>query len=264
MDVALHRAPVTLVLDRAGITGDDGPSHNGMWDLSILGVVPGLRVAAPRDESTLRTELREATEWSEGPTALRFPKTPLTDDILAVRRVGETDVLREPADAEVLLVAVGATASLALDVADRVGAQGITASVVDPRWVLPIQPELVGLAAAHQLVVTIEDSSRTGGVGSQLSQTLRDADVDVVTREIGIPRKFLEHAKVDQVQAEIGMTAQDIARRVVEWAARIEGRKHSDQQPMGAEFAAERSDSASGRSDEQRSDEQRSEDTAEQ
>ncbi len=235
MDVALHKAPVTLVLDRAGITGNDGPSHNGMWDLSILGVVPGLRVAAPRDEPTLRAELREAVDYAEGPTALRFPKTPLSDDIPAVRRVGDVDVLREPADAEVLLVAVGATAGLALEVADRVGAQGIAATVVDPRWVLPVQPALVELAAGHQLVVTIEDSSRTGGVGSQVAQAMRDADLDVPAREVGIPRQFLDHDKVDKVHAKIGMTPQDVARRVVEWAARISGDTTSEQRAESPE-----------------------------
>ena len=223
LDVALHRAPVTLVLDRAGITGEDGPSHNGMWDLSILGVVPGLRVAAPRDEPTLRGELREAVDWSQGPTVLRFPKTPMGEDIPAVRRVGEVDVLREPADAQVLLIAVGATAELALQVADRVGAQGIAATVVDPRWIIPVQPELVELAERHQLVVTVEDSGHVGGIGSQVSQALRDAEIDVPTREVGIPRRFLDHDKVERLQAEIGLTAQDVARRVVEWAARIAG-----------------------------------------
>jgi 1-deoxy-D-xylulose-5-phosphate synthase len=235
LDVALHKAPVTLVLDRAGITGDDGPSHNGMWDLSILGVVPGVRVAAPRDEPTLREELREAVDVADGPTVLRFPKTQMCDDIPAQRRVGPVDVLRDPADAQVLLVAVGATAEMALDVADRIGAQGITASVVDPRWVLPIPTELVDLVAGHELVVTIEDSGQYGGIGSQLSQTLRAADIDVPTREVGIPRRFLDHDKAENVHTEIGLTAQDISRRVVEWAARIEGGVASDDANLSTE-----------------------------
>jgi 1-deoxy-D-xylulose-5-phosphate synthase len=224
MDVALHRLPVTFVLDRAGITGSDGPSHNGMWDLAILGVVPGLRMAAPRDEPTLRAELREAVDVSDGPTVLRFPKTPLPPDLPAVRREGGLDVLREPATgaADVLLIPVGAMAATALDVAGRIAAEGIAATVVDPRWVLPLDPALVPLAVRHRLVVTVEDGVRTGGVGSRISQLLRDAGVPVPARDVGIPPAFLAHGTVAQVKAEIGLTAQDIARRVVEWVSGLD------------------------------------------
>ncbi|HEX5494759.1 MAG TPA: 1-deoxy-D-xylulose-5-phosphate synthase [Mycobacteriales bacterium] len=219
MDVALHRLGVTFVLDRAGVTGEDGPSHNGMWDLGILGVVPGIRIAAPRDEATLREELREAVAHTAGPTVLRYPKTALGPNIPALRRVGTVDVLREPARADVLLVSVGSMATLAVDVAERVGAQGIAVSVVDPRWVTPVPTDLVELAARHRLVVTLEDGGRVGGVGSRLSQAMRDAEVDVPTRDLGIPQCFLDQAKVDQVRGEIGLTAQDVARRVVEWVS---------------------------------------------
>jgi 1-deoxy-D-xylulose-5-phosphate synthase len=216
-----------------------------MWDLSILGVVPGLRVAAPRDEPTLREELREAVACADGPTVLRYPKTALGDDLPAVRRIGSLDVLREPipgaepvdadgqvGSAGVLLVAVGAVAGLALEVAERAAAQGIAVSVVDPRWVLPVSDELVDYARRHRLVVTVEDSSRTGGVGSQVSQALRDAEIDIPTREIGIPREFLAQGKVSDVQSRIGFTAQDITRRVVEWAARVES--SADREPVRA------------------------------
>jgi 1-deoxy-D-xylulose-5-phosphate synthase len=223
MDVALHSLPVTLVLDRAGITGDDGASHNGMWDLSILQVVPGLRIAAPRDGATLREELREAVAVSDGPTALRFPKGPVGDDIPALERRGTVDVLRQAAPAgDVLLVAVGATARMALDVADRCADQGIGVTVVDPRWVTPVPPELVTLAASHRLVVTVEDGGRVGGVGTQVAQALSDAGVDVPTRQVGIPRRFLDHGTRAEVLVEIGLTAQDVARTVVETMARLE------------------------------------------
>jgi 1-deoxy-D-xylulose-5-phosphate synthase len=224
LDVAMHRLPVTFVLDRAGITGNDGPSHNGMWDLAILGVVPGLRMAAPRDEPTLRAELREAVDVADGPTVLRFPKTPLPPDVPARRREGSLDVLREPAAglADVLLVSVGGMAATALDVADRIAAEGVGATVVDPRWVLPLDPALVGLAARHRLVVTLEDGVRSGGVGSRVSQLLRDAGLAVPARDVGIPPAFLAHGKVAQVQADVGLTAQDIARRVVEWVSGLE------------------------------------------
>jgi 1-deoxy-D-xylulose-5-phosphate synthase len=222
MDVALHALPVTFVLDRAGVTGEDGASHNGMWDLSILQLVPGIRIAAPRDGATLREELREALAVDDGPTAVRFPKGAVGDDIPALERRGPVDVLARGGSDDVLLVAVGAMGRLCVEVAERVGAQGIGVTVVDPRWVAPIAPELVALARSHRLVVTVEDNGRTGGVGSVLSQALRDADVDVPARDIGIPQRFLDHATRAQLQAEIGMTAQDVARRIVEHIARIE------------------------------------------
>jgi 1-deoxy-D-xylulose-5-phosphate synthase len=224
LDVAMHKLPVTFVLDRAGITGSDGPSHNGMWDLAILGVVPGLRMAAPRDEPTLRAELREAVAVDDGPTVLRFPKTPLPPDIPARRSEGGVDVLAEPGDGapDVLLVSVGAMAGTALDVAERIAAEGVAATVVDPRWVLPLDDALVRLAARHRLVVTVEDGVRNGGVGSRLSQLLRDAGIDVPTRDVGIPPAFLQHGAVAQVKADVGLTAQDIARRVVEWVSGLD------------------------------------------
>jgi 1-deoxy-D-xylulose-5-phosphate synthase len=226
MDVALHRLPVTLVLDRAGVTGEDGPSHNGMWDLALLGTVPGIRIAAPRDGARLREQLRDAVGWAEGPTVLRFPKTAMPADVPAVRRVGGVDVLREPAPgsggADVLLVGVGAMAHEALEVATRIAAEGFGSTVADPRWVTPVDPGLLELAARHRLVVTLEDGIRVGGVGSRLSQAMRDAGIDVPAREVGIPPRFLDHGTVAEVRAEIGLTAQDIARTVVEWVAKLD------------------------------------------
>ena len=222
MDVALHALPVTFVLDRAGITGDDGASHNGMWDLSLLQLVPGIRIAAPRDARTLREELREALAVDDGPTVLRFPKGPVGEDIPAVGQRGPVDVLVEATSKDVLLVAVGAMGRLAIEVAERVAAHGIGVTVVDPRWVAPVAPELVALAAEHRLVVTVEDNGRVGGVGSVLSQALRDADIDVPARDVGIPQRFLDHGTRAQLQAETGLTAQEVARRVVEQVARLE------------------------------------------
>jgi len=223
MDVALHRLPVTFVLDRAGVTGDDGASHNGMWDLSLLQLVPGIRLAAPRDGATLREELREALAVDDGPTAVRFPKGAVGEDLLAVERLGVVDVLRRAPGDDVLLVAVGSMARLGLEVADRAAAQGVGVTVVDPRWVTPVAPELVELARSYRLVLTVEDNGRVGGVGALVSQALRDADVDVPTRDVGIPQRFLDHASRVQILAEIGLTAQDVARKVVETMARIDG-----------------------------------------
>ena len=230
MDVALHRQAVTLVLDRAGVTGNDGPSHNGMWDLSILGVVPGIRVAAPRDAGTLREELAEAVAVSEGPTALRFPKGAVIESVPAVRRVDGVDVLREPApsgdvpdDVRVLLVCVGAFGELGVAAVARLAQQGVAVTVVDPRWVLPVPAALVDLARAHDLVVTVADSGRHGGFGSALADALRGAECDVPQRDVALPQEFLEHGNRADVLAAVGLTAQDVARRVTEWAAALPG-----------------------------------------
>ncbi|MCF6743580.1 1-deoxy-D-xylulose-5-phosphate synthase [Blastococcus sp. KM273128] len=221
MDVALHRQPVTVVLDRAGVTGDDGASHNGMWDMSILSVVPGLALAAPRDEATLREALREAVDITDGPSVVRFPKGSLPPDIPAVERRGPVDVLRRGSRAEVLLVAVGSMVPMCQAVAERAADHGIEVTVVDPRWVLPVSTELVELAAGHRLVVTVEDGGRAGGVGTTLSQALQDRDVDVPVRTLGLPQQFFEHGSRGQVLADAGLTEQDVARRIAEWTARL-------------------------------------------
>ena len=184
--------------------------------------MPGLRLAAPRDGAQLRAQLREALEVDDAPTVLRFPKGAVPDDIPALRREGGVDVLREVADADVLLVAVGAMAGLGVEVADRLAAHGMQATVVDPRWVIPVDPALVGLAREHRLVVSVEDNSRVGGVGSRLAQHLRDANVPTPVVNLGIPPQFLDHGSRGQILAELGLTAQGVARRVVEELARLE------------------------------------------
>jgi 1-deoxy-D-xylulose-5-phosphate synthase len=222
MDVALHKAGVTFVLDRAGVTGDDGPSHNGMWDLSFLQLVPGVRVAAPRDAATLRCELREALDVRDAPTVLRFPKATVGADITAVERVGTMDVLRRSGERDVLLVSVGVMASTCLEIADRLSDQGMGVTVVDPRWVIPLDPELAGLAAKHRLVVTVEDNGRVGGVGSAVAMLLRDARVATPLRDFAIPQRFLEQMSRQELLADIGLNAQDISRAVVEHIASLE------------------------------------------
>ena len=221
MDVALHRLPVTFVLDRAGVTGEDGPSHNGMWDLSLLGIVPGMRVAAPRDATRLRQLLHEAVDVDTGPTALRFPKASVADDdIDAIDRVGGMDVLRRDEGADVLIVAVGALAPLALDVADRVSAQGLPVTVVDPRWVLPVDASLPALAAAHSLVVVVEDNGRAGGIGDAIARELRARRIDVEVSTFALPQDFLAVGKRAAVLTAAGLSAQEIARDVVAAASR--------------------------------------------
>ncbi|AXK32891.1 1-deoxy-D-xylulose-5-phosphate synthase [Streptomyces armeniacus] len=225
MDVALHRCGVTFVLDRAGVTGSDGASHNGMWDMSILQCVPGLRLAAPRDADQLRAQLREAVAVDDAPTVVRYSKGAVGPAVPAVARVGGLDVLRETGaeQPDVLIVSVGALAPMCLDVADLLDKQGISATVVDPRWVKPVDEALAPLAERHRVVVTVEDNSRAGGVGSAVAQALRDAGVDVPLRDFGIPERFLDHASRKEVLAEIGLTAPDIARQVTGLVARLGG-----------------------------------------
>jgi 1-deoxy-D-xylulose-5-phosphate synthase len=229
MDVALHRQPVTVVLDRAGVTGTDGASHNGMWDMSILSVVPGLRLAAPRDGATLRQALREAVDVTDGPTVLRFPKGSLPADVPAVERRGVVDVLRRSASPEVLLVAVGSMVPVCLAAAERAADHGIEVTVVDPRWVQPVPAELIDLAAGHRLVVTVEDGGRSGGVGAALTRELQDRDLDLPVRTLGLPQQFLDHGSRGQVLADVGLTEQDVARRIAEWAAVIAERTEAPQ-----------------------------------
>ncbi|MGA5341537.1 1-deoxy-D-xylulose-5-phosphate synthase [Streptomyces griseoincarnatus] len=226
MDVALHKCGVTFVLDRAGVTGTDGASHNGMWDMSILQVVPGLRLAAPRDADQVRAQLREAVSVEDAPTVVRFSKGAVGPAVSAVGRVGGMDVLREPGtDApDVLLVSVGALAPMCLEIASLLDRQGISTTVVDPRWVKPVDEAMAPLAAKHRVVVTVEDNSRVGGVGSAIAQALRDAGVDMPLRDFGIPPRFLDHASRAEVMAEIGLTAPDVARQVTGLVARLDGR----------------------------------------
>ncbi|SMQ66837.1 1-deoxy-D-xylulose-5-phosphate synthase [Plantibacter sp. VKM Ac-1784] len=216
MDVALHRAGVTIVLDRAGVTGPDGPSHHGIWDLAILQVVPGIRIAAPRDGERLREELREAVSIDDAPTVIRFPKGSAPAELPAVERLHDgVDVIRTTEQPDVLIVAVGPMAPIAIDVADRLAQQGIGATVVDPRWVVPVAESLVELAAAHRLVITIEDGIRVGGIGTRIRQTLREAGVDTAVDELGVPDEFIDHASREQILEDAGLTAQQIARDVV-------------------------------------------------
>lgn len=230
MDVALHKAGVTFVLDRAGVTGPDGPSHHGMWDLAILQVVPNIRLAAPRDSVRLREELAEAVVVDDGPTVLRFPKGSVGLEFDAIRRLDDgVDVLQEATQQDVLIVTVGPMAAIGLDVADRLAAQGIGATVVDPRWVVPVPQSVIALAAAHRIVVTIEDGIRVGGIGTRIRQDLREAGVDTAVTELGLPDQFLDHGTRAQILERVGLTPQTIARDVV---AMVLGSKIPNARPL--------------------------------
>jgi 1-deoxy-D-xylulose-5-phosphate synthase len=216
MDVALHKAGVTFVLDRAGVTGPDGPSHHGMWDLAILQAVPHIRIAAPRDATRLREQLREAVAIHDAPTVVRFSKGSVGSELEATRRTADgVDVLREAAHRDVLIVTVGPMAKLGLQVAERLAAQGIGATVVDPRWVVPVAASIIDFARDHRLVVSIEDGIRVGGIGTRIRQELRAAGVDTAVDELGLPDEFLEHGDRAEILAEVGLSDQRIARDIV-------------------------------------------------
>ena len=222
MDVAMHKLPVTFVLDRAGVTGPDGASHHGMWDLSLLQLVPGMRVAVPRDGTRLTELLREALAVTGGPTALRFSRGNAPADLPAVGQLGSMDVLRAAAgDArDVLLVGVGSMAGTCAEVADRLADQGIGVTVIDPRWVQPLDPALAAEAARWKLVVTVEDSGERGGVGDAVARLLRDHDVETPVRTFGIAQQFLEHGERAELLDELGLTPQQLARVITETVAR--------------------------------------------
>jgi 1-deoxy-D-xylulose-5-phosphate synthase len=216
MDVALHSYPVVFALDRAGVTGDDGPSHNGMWDLSLLSLVPGLRVAAPRDGTTLRRALREAVERDDGPSVVRFPKGTVGPDIPAIDVEDGVEVLHRDKADEVLIVAAGAMAGVCLGAAELLDRRGIGVTVVDPRWLTPVNPALARLARRHLLVATVEDSGRVGGFGAALAQRLADEAVRSPVINIGIPQRFLDHGSRAEVLAECGLTPTWIADAIAE------------------------------------------------
>ena len=216
MDVGLHRAGVTFVLDRAGVTGPDGPSHHGVWDLALLQIVPTIRLAAPRDASRLREELREAVAVDDAPTVIRFSKGVVDDEHDAVERLEDgVDVLVRGSKQDVLLVTVGPMATLGLDVARLLEAEGIGATVVDPRWVVPVPQSVLCLSGEHRIVVTIEDGVVVGGIGTRVRQDLRAAEIDTTVTELGIPDEFIAHASRSQILKDAGLTAENIAANVI-------------------------------------------------
>ena len=212
MDVALHKAGVTFVLDRAGVTGPDGASHHGMWDMALLQTVPNIRISAPRDAERLRETLNEAVNVADAPTVLRFPKGVASEPIQAIRREPDgVDVLVESEAKDVLIVAVGAMARLALDAAKILGDAGVGVTVVDPRWVIPVPESIVAMAAKHRLVVSLEDGIKVGGVGTRIRQVLREAQIDTGLSEIGLPDEFIDAASRSEIFEELGLTATRIA-----------------------------------------------------
>lgn len=226
MDVGLLKLPTTLVLDRAGVTGPDGASHNGVWDMALASIVPGIRVAAPRDGARLVEELREAVAVTDGPTVVRFPKGSVTADVDAVERTADgVDVLHRTSaeGGDVLIVAVGAFGGMSVEVAATLEKEGVSVTVVDPRWVVPVSGDLIELAERHSMVVVVEDGVVHGGVGSLLGDALRASAVDVPMRQAAIPQKFLDHASRGEILDELGLTAGAVAGDVLAWWSDLGG-----------------------------------------
>jgi 1-deoxy-D-xylulose-5-phosphate synthase len=221
LDVALHKAGVTFVLDRAGITGDDGASHNGIWDLALTGIIPTMHVAAPRDGARLREVLAESIQITDAPSMLRYPKGEVVADIPAFERRDGIDVLYRGESADVLLVSIGAMAAMAVEAASQAYREGVGVTVIDPRWVKPLPQSLVTMATRYKSVVVLEDGIRHGGIASTVSEMLRDAGLQVPIHSIGVPLTFLEHAKRGQILSELGITAQQISLSIVEWSASL-------------------------------------------
>ena len=219
LDVALHKAGVTFVLDRAGVTGDDGPSHNGIWDLALTGIVPTLHVAAPRDGERVRETLREALDISDAPTLIRFPKGAINPDIPAFERRDGIDVLYRGESVDILLVSIGAFAQVAVDAAAQAYREGVGVTVIDPRWVKPLPNSLVTMAQRYKRVVVIEDGIKHGGIASTISELFRESALNVPVHSIGVPLAFLEHAKRAQILEDLGITVQNITRSLVAWSS---------------------------------------------
>ncbi len=222
LDVALHKAGVTFILDRAGVTGDDGPSHHGIWDLALTGIVPTLEVAAPRDGARLRQALQEAVLVNDRPTLIRFPKGAVQADIPAFESRDGIDVLYRGESADVLLVSIGAMAAMAVEAASQAYREGVGVTVIDPRWVKPLPESIITLARRYKSIVVLEDGIRHGGIASTLSEMLRDARLEIAIHSIGVPLEFIEHSKRSEILEDLGITAQKIAREIVEWSSTSE------------------------------------------
>ena len=220
LDVALHKAGVTFVLDRAGVTGDDGPSHHGIWDLALTGIVPTLRVAAPRDGARLRELLNEATQVNDAPTLIRFPKGAINPDLPAFERRDGVDVLYRGESPDILMIAVGAMAQLAVDAAAQAYREGVGVTVIDPRWVRPLPiSALARMSDRYSRIVVIEDGIKNGGISSALSDAFRELEISTPIHSIGIPVEFIEHSKRNQILEDLGITVQSVARQLVTWFA---------------------------------------------
>jgi 1-deoxy-D-xylulose-5-phosphate synthase len=220
LDVALHKAGVTFVLDRSGITGDDGPSHHGIWDLALTGIVPNAHVAAPRDGAQLRELLSECVSINDAPSIIRFPKGAVAKDLPAFERRDGIDILYRGESADILLISVGAMASIAVDAAAQAYREGVGVTVIDPRWVKPLPVSaLLAMSRRYKRVVVLEDGIKHGGIASTLSEIFRESSVEMPIHSIGVPLEFIEHSKRNEIMEDLGLTVQNVTRQLVGWAS---------------------------------------------
>jgi len=215
-DVGLQRLPVVFAVDRAGLVGDDGPTHHGAFDLSYLRMVPGMTVMAPSSQLELQRMLATALTL-DGPAAIRYPRgmaAPFAaPEVLEPMTVGESEVLAEGAD--VALIGVGTGVAVAAGAADALRAQGLTPTVVDARFVKPLDRELLGrLAATHRLLVTVEENVLAGGFGSAVLEAVAPSRVEVL--RFGLPDAFVPHGDRARLLREAGLTAEAVAAAVAE------------------------------------------------
>ncbi len=217
LDVALHNAGVTFVLDRSGITGDDGPSHHGIWDLALTGIVPNMHVGAPRDGARLKEILRQSVAIHDAPSMIRFPKGAVPPDIPALERISGTDILHRGASKQVLLISVGSMASMAVEVANLAKEQSIEITVVDPLWVKPISPDVIAMCGQYGTVVVMEDGIKHAGIASTISEALREAGSNCTLHSIGIPLEFIEHSKRNEILEDLAITPAEIVQQISGW-----------------------------------------------
>ena len=217
LDVALHKAGVTFVLDRAGITGDDGPSHHGIWDLALTGIVPNMHVGAPRDGARLKEILRACIGISDAPSMVRFPKGAVPADISALERIDGIDVLHKGATQQVLIISIGSMAGMAIEVAQLAKAQSIEITVVDPLWVKPIPQSLIEMCAHYSTVVVMEDGIKHAGIASTISEAVRESDNNCSLHSIGVPLEFIEHSKRAEILDDLEITPDAIVQQISGW-----------------------------------------------
>ena len=215
MDVCLHDLPVTFVLDRAGITGDDGPSHHGIFDLTFLRAMPGLTLAAPSDAQELRDLLHTAmAREGGGAFAIRFPKGGVGEQPPAqaprVLPIGEWEVLRQGGDG--LVLATGKMVRVALDAAALLDAGGVRVTVVNARYIKPLDPRLESWARHHQVAVTVEDNVVTGGFGAAVAEVL--APLGIPLTIIGVPNAFVPQGAQAELFEQLGLDAAGVAKRI--------------------------------------------------
>jgi 1-deoxy-D-xylulose-5-phosphate synthase len=217
LDVALHNAGVTFVLDRAGITGDDGPSHHGIWDLALTGIVPHMHVGAPRDGARLKELLRQCIAIDNAPSMIRFPKGAIPADIAALERVDGIDILHRGDTNQVLVISIGSMASMALEVAQLAHQQSIEITVIDPLWVKPMSSNVTALCAKYSTVVVMEDGIKHAGIASTISESLREAGSQCSVHSIGVPLEFIEHSKRNEILEDLKITPAAIVQQIAGW-----------------------------------------------